>query len=214
MMRFGLFGAFALLVNLLLFLLMSAMVRHGQMRLEENEAVSLVDFVRSREPEPPPPATRRPPPPEPPKQVKLLPLPRPDLPPPPRPMPTHLPAPRIQLDLAIQMDAGPYLGEVLVPSAPALISARELTPLVTLPPRYPPTAKARRIEGFVEVEFSVDTDGKTADIRIIDAEPAGVFERAAQRAIRRWRFQAHVVEGKAVAVRARQRVDFRLSERR
>jgi len=212
MMRFGLFGALALLVNLLLFLLMSAIVRNNQMRLEESEMVSLVDLVHTREPEPPPPPTRRPPPPEPPEPVKPQPLPRPDLSPPPRPMPMRLPAPRIELNLALQMDGGPYIGDMLAPAAPAIISARELTPLVTLPPRYPPTARARRIEGFVEVEFTVDRNGGTSDIRVLAAEPAGVFERATEQAIHRWRFQAHVVEGKAVAVRATQRVDFHLGE--
>ena len=84
---------------------------------------------------------------------------------------------------------------------------------MTLPPRYPPTARARRIEGFVEVEFTVKTDGSTADIRIIRAEPSSVFDRTTEQAIHRWRFQAHRVDGKPMAVQARQRVDFRLGSR-
>jgi outer membrane biosynthesis protein TonB len=39
-----------------------------------------------------------------------------------------------------------------------------------------------------------------------------VFERATTQAVRRWRFQAHRVDGNPVAIRARQRVDFLLDK--
>ncbi len=75
---------------------------------------------------------------------------------------------------------------------------------------YPPTARARRLQGYVEVEFTVNEEGGVQDIEVIGSEPAGAFDRAALRAIRRWKFEPHRVGGKAVAVRARQRVDFKL----
>ena len=212
MIRFAPFVTLALLVNLLLFTLMSMVVEDGRLRLAGAEPVSLVDFIRTLEADAPPPALQRPPP-EPPEPVELQPLPKLSLPSPPQPNPVRWAPFAVELDLALDLGAGPYIGELLAPAAPAVISARHLTPLVTLPPRYPRTARLRRIEGFVEVEFTVEADGSTADIRIVEAQPAGIFERAARRAIGRWRFQAHVVEGKPVAVRAWQRVDFRLDRR-
>ncbi len=213
MIRFGLFAALAALVNVLLFVLMG-LVQHGQMRLDAMEGVYLVDFIRTPEPDPPPPQSHKPPPPEPPEPARLQTLPQMPMPAPARPAPPQLLAPQVNLELELRMDGGPYIGELLpAPAAVSVIPARALTPLVTLPPRYPPTARARRIEGFVETEFTVGTDGGTADIRIIKAQPEGVFERAAERAIRRWKFHAHRVNGEPMAVRARQRVDFRLESR-
>lgn len=212
MIRFSLFAVLALGVNLLLFSLMSAMVQHSRLRLDATDVVALVDFVRPREQARPPPR-RRVPPPQAPPPARLQALPRPTMPSPPKPSALRVAAPRVNLQLDLQLDGGPYIGDMLAPPPPAVISARDLTPLVTLPPRYPRSARSRRIEGFVEVEFTVEKDGTVADIHVVNAEPSGVFERSAQRAVRRWKFQAHVVDGEPVAVRARQRMDFKLRSR-
>jgi protein TonB len=111
----------------------------------------------------------------------------------------------------MQTGAGPFLGAIRVaPEEPSLMLATELSPLSTPPPLYPPTARARRQEGFVEVEFTVAEDGKVRDIRVIRSDPPGVFERAAERSVRRWRFEPHRVQGEPMAVRARQRIEFEL----
>lgn len=56
-------------------------------------------------------------------------------------------------------------------------------------PGYPRIALARRAAGWAEVAFTVDAAGKTRDVRIVGAEPPGLFEDAAVRAVRRWRFE-------------------------
>lgn len=58
-----------------------------------------------------------------------------------------------------------------------------------VPPRYPNRALNKNIEGWVEVTFRVNSDGRTTDIGVINAEPAGMFETAATRAVKKWRFQ-------------------------
>lgn len=55
-------------------------------------------------------------------------------------------------------------------------------------PRYPARALERRLDGRVEIMFTVRTDGSVADLRVVDAQPAGVFDQAALQAARRWRF--------------------------
>lgn len=55
-------------------------------------------------------------------------------------------------------------------------------------PRYPARALERRLDGRVELTFTVRPDGSVTDIRVIDAQPAGIFDQAAVAAARRWRF--------------------------
>lgn len=70
---------------------------------------------------------------------------------------------------------------------PAAAPARLLSqPL----PEYPQAALRAGVEGFVVVSFSVGADGRAAEVEIEAAEPAGVFERAAERAVTRWRYAA------------------------
>lgn len=200
----------AALINLLLFALMSAMVSHSASRLADSTWVQVVDFIRPKLAREPPPK-HRPPPPPPPEPPAARPL--TELKPPPlaNPSPQRLPAPKMSLDLPMQIAGVPYLGDMLPEQAsPQIVLAKDLTPLVTPPPMYPPTARARRLQGYVEVEFTVNEEGGVEDIVVIGSEPAGAFDRAALRAIRRWKFEPHRVGGKAAAVRARQRVDFKL----
>ena len=67
-------------------------------------------------------------------------------------------------------------------------------------PRYPARAAARGIEGWVQVKFTIMADG-TVDpfsIEITDADPWGMFNSAAIRAIEKFRYEPRVVDGVAV----------------
>ena len=55
-------------------------------------------------------------------------------------------------------------------------------------PIYPARALTKNIEGYVELEFEISISGETYDITVIDAQPRGVFERSAIKAVQRWRF--------------------------
>lgn len=63
------------------------------------------------------------------------------------------------------------------------------SPIVRIEPRYPQEAAQKRIEGFVKLQFDVDADGKTQNIRVIEAQPEKVFEKESVRALERWRYQ-------------------------
>ena len=74
------------------------------------------------------------------------------------------------------------------PSRPAGPSS-ELVPISTPQPAYPPEAARAGTSGEVVLSFTVNTDGSVGNIDIVSARPRGVFERNAQAAVRRWRFQ-------------------------
>ncbi|MEO8443689.1 MAG: TonB family protein [Gammaproteobacteria bacterium] len=72
---------------------------------------------------------------------------------------------------------------------------------------YPRNAAARRIAGWVDVAFTVDAAGRPGNARVVDSEPAGMFEDAALSAVRRWRFAASSADSAPVSTRIRVRFD-------
>lgn len=87
------------------------------------------------------------------------------------------------------------------------VAVGEAVPLSRVPPRYPRRAQRRGVEGYVELEFLIQPDGRVdrASLRVLDARPTRVFEAAAEQAVGEWRFEA---DGRLR--RARQRLEFRL----
>lgn len=80
-------------------------------------------------------------------------------------------------------------------------------------PTYPGGAKARGVEGWVEVEYTVRADGSVEDVRVFASEPEGVFDAAAVAAVRTWRYRPLREDGEAVDTPGvRSRLDFRLGE--
>ena len=75
-------------------------------------------------------------------------------------------------------------------------------PIVQVPPLYPYSAKARGIEGRVELLFVVQPDGSVSDVQIKSSFPRGIFDEAAMNAVKKWRFKPGTRSGKPVATRA------------
>jgi protein TonB len=75
---------------------------------------------------------------------------------------------------------------------------RDVVPLVRINPEYPTRARERGIEGWVQVEFTITAAGTVADAKVVDADPKGLFERAALEAIGRWKYNPKVVDGRAM----------------
>ncbi|MBX5461180.1 MAG: energy transducer TonB [Steroidobacteraceae bacterium] len=78
------------------------------------------------------------------------------------------------------------------------------------PPEYPERALAQKITGSVTVEFTVSKDGEPIDVRVVAAEPAGTFDRAALSAVRRWRYEPVVIDNVPYEVPARTTIRFTL----
>ena len=65
-------------------------------------------------------------------------------------------------------------------------------------PTYPRKALRMGTEGYVIVEFDVDTDGSVLDPYVLEAVPQGTFERSAIKAIRKWVYEAPTYKGQSV----------------
>jgi len=76
---------------------------------------------------------------------------------------------------------------------------RDVLPLVRVDPEYPDRARQQGLEGWVLVEFTISPAGTVKDPRVIEAQPASVFDREALNAIRRWRYSPRLENGVAVA---------------
>jgi len=87
-----------------------------------------------------------------------------------------------------------------------------LMPIYREPPRYPREALMNRTEGWVEIEFTITSEGGVKDAVVVGAQPDRVFERDAMRAIAHWRFRPFIVDGVAVERRARQIIEFTLDQ--
>lgn len=79
------------------------------------------------------------------------------------------------------------------------------------PAQYPEQAKRQGVEGFVELDVLVDAAGNPSDIKVVRSQPSGLFDRAAIRAMMRWKFQPAMRDGQAVPARTRTVMQFKKS---
>jgi TonB family protein len=75
-------------------------------------------------------------------------------------------------------------------SADPVSQAPRSSPLRMVPPSYPDSARSAGIEGAVEIEYQIGTDGAVRQMRVIRAHPSGIIEGAAKAALGAWRFPA------------------------
>ena len=92
------------------------------------------------------------------------------------------------------------------------VAESTLTRLRALDVEYPSGALQKKTQGTVEIGYVVTAKGAVSDIRVLDANPTGVFETAATRAISRLRYKPSVdARGKPTAVSTKMLVIFRPS---
>ena len=175
---------FALSITVGLFWLMSQLIVSGSIPRTPEKNISIVPYVHVHV-TPEPVRTRRPKP-------KVT----PPQPPPPRP--------------DSRPEAGSDPGRVSFPSDPIDASPgaprgrRHLrptpadgnaVPLVRIEPTYPERALRRGIEGRVLIEFSISRSGAVMSPRIVASEPSSIFDEAALKAIRQWRYSPRIEKG-------------------
>ncbi len=191
-------------MSLSLFYFMSSMIASQHERPPLMASLDTINFIRLEKSVEPPPKKRQ--------------LPK-------KPAPAKLPLQPPTIDISVNTPlvlASPkiQLSSVVLPSrihlvgAPAIKGIRlpaqqqDVIPLVRIEPRYPRHAMRRKIEGYVVMEFTIRANGSVENTQVIEAQPAGVFEEAAKRAILRWKFKPKLVDGHPVTQIGRQRLEF------
>ncbi len=111
------------------------------------------------------------------------------------------------------MGGGLIAGNTKQPVAPAVplpiggdVKAAHL--ISSVPPVYPSLARAQHIEGQVLVDALVDVSGRISSMRIVSGPV--LLHQAAMDALRQWKYQPAILDGKAVPMHLTVTVQFRL----
>jgi protein TonB len=119
----------------------------------------------------------------------------------------------VNLNVPLNLSAKNLLGNAIVGSG---FEKQEVNtnvmPLSRINPVYPRRAKLKKIEGYVQTEFTITPSGNVKDIVIIKSYPEGVFDISAKQALIRWTFKEKMENGKAVSQRAGITINYRLNK--
>jgi len=198
----------AAVVTLSLFLLMHRLVSSGSANLPEFEEISGIHFglidipreiaSRNRRESDQPPISAEPPP------IPRLQVPK-----------QEQPAQNMPQTAMPNLEMSPLAGPDVFPGnfLPANQTEEgDIRPLVVIRPMYPREAAVSGIEGWVKVELTVTETGTVKNPRVIEAEPARIFNREAIRAILEWKFKPRIVGGIATERQVTQVIEFSLDD--
>ena len=125
----------------------------------------------------------------------------------------EMPELNFQLEASTDKVLMPQSPVVSTPETSLMVSSDVPIATVMAQPVYPARALARGLEGYVDIAFDVSDMGTTQNIRILDAQPAKVFNREAIRAVERWKFMPVTKNGKAIPYEGMQhRIFFQLEQ--
>ena len=92
------------------------------------------------------------------------------------------------------------------------IAEGDYLPIVRVAPIYPARALSRGIEGYVDMSFTVTATGTVKD-PIVMFSTSSLFERAATRAVLKFKYKLRVVDGQPVEVSGvKTRITFKIEE--
>ena len=155
-------------------------------RVKRNETLNTEDFTPEKPPKPP-----ELPPEVPPQDMDSVDPNAPTI---------NIPAPPVVTDLSIGGPGGMNIAE------------GDYLPIVRVAPVYPARALSRGIEGYVDMSFTVTTTGTVKD-PIVEYSTSSLFDRAATRAVLKFKYKPRVVDGIPVDVPGvKTRISFQIEE--
>jgi TonB family protein len=89
-----------------------------------------------------------------------------------------------------------------------VVGANSLQRLEYVAPKFPAATRNRGMTGWVELEFTVRTDGSTGDIVVTNSSPRRTFDGVAMTAVGQWRYKPVLRDGRPVEQRAAVRIRF------
>jgi len=176
-------------ITLGLFFLMQSLIASGGSALTEPPAGSVLDFVRVKQEE----------------QVEQKER-KPRKPPTPQEPPPQMEMPNLDTASPDGGDGGmdfsaDVSSDISLDGGLALGSGDgEYVPITRVAAVYPRRALQRGIQGYVVVEFTVTKIGAVAEPVVLEAEPEGIFERAAIDAVLKFKYKPRVINGEPTDV--------------
>lgn len=155
-------------------------------RIKRNEALNVEDFTPEKPPKPPetPPET-------PPQDMDNIDPNAPTI---------NVAPPTVSADISIGGPGGMNIAE------------GDYLPIVRVAPVYPARALSRGLEGYVDMSFTVTTTGTVRD-PLVMFSTSSLFERAAMRAVLKFKYKPRVVDGVPVDVpNVKTRITFKIEE--
>jgi protein TonB len=155
-------------------------------RVKRNEALNTEDFTPEKPPKPPetPPET-------PPQDMDNMDPNAPSI---------NVPPPSVSANTDIGGPGGMNIAE------------GDYLPIVRVAPVYPARALSRGLEGYVDLSFTVTTAGTVRD-PVILFSTSSLFERAASRAVLKFKYKPRVVDGVPVDVpNVKTRISFQIED--
>ena len=117
--------------------------------------------------------------------------------------PPEMPKPEfddVELDDSVDVIALDIGGDLDIGLSGVSASDGEYLPIVKVAPQYPRRAASKGIEGYVVLSFTVTKLGTVTNPIVIEAKPTGYFERAAKKAVKRFKYKPTIIDGVAMDV--------------
>jgi periplasmic protein TonB len=76
---------------------------------------------------------------------------------------------------------------------------------------YPSDARQKNISGFVTLKILVSESGFVQNVEVEESDPPGIFDQAAIRSVKNWKFEPGMIQGKLSAAWTSQRIKFELN---
>ncbi|MDX1404026.1 MAG: TonB family protein [Woeseiaceae bacterium] len=112
----------------------------------------------------------------------------------------NIPPPTVSTDVAVSGPGGMNIAE------------GDYLPIVRVAPVYPARALSRGLEGYVDMSFTVTTTGTVKD-PVVVFSTSSLFERAAIRAVLKFKYKPRVVDGVPVEVpNVKTRISFQIED--
>lgn len=96
-------------------------------------------------------------------------------------------------------------------SGAANLDNNDFSPLVNPAPKYPTIARRAGIEGHVDLDLTINTDGTIKEYRIVSVHGHSSFTKETEKVIMKWRFPPPRIKGKPRAVKYLYKMKFKLT---